>query len=169
MAVVGTLTSSRKMRWVLYMILSAGFSAYCYYDGWINPKYQVQEELSNRMFNQVGAVVLAVVFIVLVIRYLVQVSKTRVVVDDTGIEVNGKVKIGYQAIVRVDDKNLEKGLLDIFYREGAAERKYVLDNYVVTNFEEMVEEIAKHRPDLIAIEPVEDKPTDQSGTKAGGE
>jgi len=157
MAVVGTVTESRKWRWVLYMVASVVFSAWAFYDGWFNPKYQIKDELSNRLFNQVGSIVLAVMFVVLVIRFFTNVLKTRVTVDETGIDVCGKIKIAWSAMVRIDDKNLEKGLLDIFYNDSSnTECKYTLDNYKVTNFEEMVEVIATHRKDLLPLETVEE-------------
>ncbi len=156
MAVIGTLTNSRKWRLVVYLVLCAVFSVYCYYDGWRNPKYQDPSELSNMWFNRSAAIGLAVLFVVLIFRFVCAL-KTRVVVDEAGIDVNGKFKIVWPSITRVEDRNLEKGLLDFFYKETqeGAERKYVLDNYKVTAFEEMVDEISRHRPDLLG--PVEEE------------
>jgi hypothetical protein len=156
MAIVGTLANARKWRLVIYILVSAGASAYCYYDGWVNPAYQKSEKYGDMLFNQVGAVVLAVLLVILIVRLLLA-FKTRVVMDEGGIDVNGKFKIAWPLVTRVDDRNLEKGLLDIFYKgaEGGSEKKYVLDNYKVTSFDEMVDEISKHRPDVLA--PVEEE------------
>jgi hypothetical protein len=156
MAVTGTLANSRKWRLVVYMLLSAGFSAYCYYDGWKNPKYQDPSELSNMWFNRAAAVGLVVLLVVLIIRFLLAL-KTRVVMDEAGLDVDGKLKISWPAMTRVDDRNLEKGLLDIYYTPAGegSEKKYTLDNYKVTPFEEMVEEVSRHRPDLLA--PIEEE------------
>jgi hypothetical protein len=156
MAVTGTLVSSRKWQLIAYMLLSAAFSVYCYYDGWINPKYKDPSEVSNMWFNRAAAVGLVVVFVVLIFRFL-QAIKTRVVMDEAGLDVDGKLKIAWPAMIRVDDRNLEKGLLDIFYTSsgGGGEKKYTLDNRKVTPFDEMVEEVSRHRPDLLA--PIEEE------------
>ena len=146
MAVVGILTKGRRFKWYLYMAMAAAFSVYCYYDGWINDKYK--EDLSNLMFNKVLAVVLAVTFVVLVIGFFV-IKKTRVVVDENGISVNGKLLIAWDSITELDDSREEKGLLDIFYTKDGKKAKYVLDNYKVDHFEEMLDEISLHRPDLL--------------------
>ena len=148
MAVICTLAKARKWRWIVYIVASAVFSVYCYYDGWISDKYK--DELSNLWFNRVAAVVLAVTFVVLVIVYLTKISKTRVVADDNGIDVNGKFVIKWDSIKRVDDSYVEKGLLDIFYvDENGKEKKWVADDYKITNFDELLDEISKHRPDVL--------------------
>ncbi len=156
MAIIGVLANARKWRLVIYMLASAACSVYCYYDGWINKAYQTEAKAGDRLFNQVGAIVLGVLFVILIVRFFLAL-KTRVVVDESGMDVNGKFKIAWPSIIRVDDRNLEKGLLDIFYKgtEGGSEKKYVLDNYKVTSFDEMVEEISRHRPDILA--PVEEE------------
>ena len=153
MAVVGTLTKSRKIRWIIYMIGSAITSLWFSYDGWISTKFK--DELGNLLFNKVVGIGLAVTFLVLVVWFFI-IRKTRVVADDSGIDVNGRFKIGWSAITGLDGKNLEKGFLDVYYQAGGDEKKFTLDNYKITCFDEIVDQIGQHRPDL--VEPEEAPP-----------
>jgi hypothetical protein len=144
------------------MVASLVFAVYCYYDGWINPAYKTPAEYGNQLFNRAGTVVLGALFIYFLISFFA-ILKTRVVADETGIDVNGKFKIDYSSITRVNDKNYEKGLMDLYYKDsGGQEKKYTLDNYKITSFEDIVEEISKHRPDLLEVE----APTSKSDTQA---
>jgi hypothetical protein len=147
MAVIGTLTNSRKVRWIAYILLSAVFAVYCFYDGWFNPKYL--NEPSDLWFNRVAAIALTILCVILIIGFFL-IKRTRVAVDQAGFDINGKVKIPWSSITGINDRNLEKGLLDIFYKAGDQEKKYILDNYKITSFEEMVDEFSNHRPDLLA-------------------
>ena len=148
MAVICTLANARKWRWIVYIVASAVFSGYCYYDGWISDKYK--EELSNLWFNRVAAIVLAITFVILIIVYFFKISKTRVLADDSGIDVNGALLIKWDAISKVDDTYLEKGLLDIFYiDDNGKERKWTADDYKITNFDDLLDEVSKHRPDVL--------------------
>ncbi len=151
MAVICTLANARKWRWIVYIIASAVFSGYCYYDGWISDKYK--DDLSNLWFNRIAAIVLAVTFLVLIIVYFLKISKTRVVANEEGINVNDSFTIKWDAIIRVDDSYLEKGLLDIFYSdETGKEKKWTADDYKINNFDELLDEISKHRADILPPE-----------------
>jgi len=164
MAVVGTLTKSRKIREIIYMIASAATSLWFSYDGWISTKFK--DEPGNLLFNKVAGIGLAVAFVVVVIRFLF-IRKTRVVADDSGIDVNGRFKIAWSAITGLEDKNLAKGLLDIYYQAGDNEKKYTLDNYKITCFDEIVDQIGLHRPDL--VEPEEASSESAGQTKPPGQ
>jgi hypothetical protein len=155
MAVIGTLAKSRKMKWFLYMVLSLGFAFYCLYDGWFNQKYLAPEKSGDLWFNRIGAVALAAVFVYLVVGFFF-IRKTRVVVDEKGVNVNNKLSIDWASMTSVDDSRAEKGLLEILYTKDGRERKFVLDNYKVDHFEEMLDEISLRRPDLLP--PVEAEP-----------
>ncbi|MFA5863241.1 MAG: hypothetical protein WC975_00985 [Phycisphaerae bacterium] len=152
MAVIGTLTNSRKFRWIAYIVLSAFFAVYCFYDGWFNPKYI--NEPSDLWFNRVAAIALTVLCVILIIGFFV-IKKTRVAVDQTGFDIDGKIQIPWSAITGIDARSLEKGFLVIFYKAGDREKKYTLDSYKTTCFEEMVDELSNHRPDL--LEPAEQR------------
>jgi hypothetical protein len=137
------------------MVLSIGFSIYCTYDGWLNAKYQASEKSGDLWFNRIGAVVLAVLFVYLFVGFFV-IRKTRVVADEKGLNINGKVMIDWPMMTAVDDNRVEKGLLEITYTQNGRERKYMLDNYKVDHFEELLDEISARRPDLLP--PVEAEP-----------
>jgi hypothetical protein len=161
MAVIGTLAKARKIKWLLYMVLSIGFSLYCAYDGWFNEKYKVPEKSGDLWFNRIGAVVLAFLFIYLVVGYFF-IRKTRIVADEKGLNINGKLMIEWPTMTAVDDSKVEKGLLEITYTHNGKERKYLLDNYKVNHYEEMLDEISLRRPDLLP--PVETEP-EEHGTE----
>lgn len=146
MALVCGLAKSRKMKWIIYIILALGAGIYCYYDGFVSEKYL--KDLSNLWFNRVGSIVLAVAFVVLVIGFFV-ILKTRIAADDDGIDVNGKSKIPWKDIVRIDDGNVEKGLVDIFYTVEGQEEKWTADSYKIDRFDELLDMISRHRPDLL--------------------
>jgi hypothetical protein len=84
------------------------------------------------------------------------IRKTRVVADEKGLNINGKVMIDWPMMTAVDDNRVEKGLLEITYTQNGRERKYMLDNYKVDHFEELLDEISARRPDLLP--PVEAEP-----------
>ncbi len=130
----------------MYIILTLGATIYCYYDGWISEKYF--NEPSNLWFNRIGSVVLAVAFVVLVIGFFV-ILKTRIAADDDGIDVNGKAKIPWKDIAAIDDSNVEKGLVNILYTIDGQEKKWVADSYKIDQFDELLDVISRHRPDLL--------------------
>ena len=107
MAITGSATKARKMKWVLYMVLIAFFSGWHFYDGWFNEKYW--NDPSNLWYNRVVAVVLAVLFVGFVIAFFLML-KSKVVVDEQGIR-DGKKMIDWKSIVRIDDSKVEKGLV----------------------------------------------------------
>ncbi|NLE29126.1 MAG: hypothetical protein GX629_05610 [Phycisphaerae bacterium] len=150
MAITGSATKARKMKWVLYMVLIAFFSGWHFYDGWFNEKYW--NDPSNLWYNRVVAVVLAVLFVGFVIAFFLML-KSKVVVDEQGIR-DGKKMIDWKSIVRIDDSKVEKGLVGIYYLKNDKEAKYLLDDYKIGHFEEMLDEISIHRPDLLT--PVDD-------------
>ncbi len=147
MAVVCTLANARKWRWIIYIALSAIFSVYCYYDGWISEKYI--NDASNLWFNRVAAVVLAITFVVLIIVYFTKIAKTKVLADDSGIKINDQLTIKWDAIQRIDDTYIEKGLVDIYYTDEGKEKKWTADDYKITHFDELLDEISAHRPDIL--------------------
>lgn len=150
MAIVGTVANQSKWRQLAFVLMALGFSIYCFYDGWISTKYK--EDLSNLWFNRVAAVVVFLLFIYLLVKY-VKLLRTRVTVDDTGICVDEQYKITWPAIVRIDNTKEDKGLVTIFFQQEGKERKYVLDDYRVNHFDEILDEISKFRPDLLPPAP----------------
>jgi hypothetical protein len=154
MAVTGTLAKGRKWKWVIYMIVALCVGLWGIYDGWFNPAFKVAEKANDRLFSQVLGIALPTLFLVLFVGFFV-IRKMRVVVDEKGISVNDKLTIAWDSITDLDASREEKGLLDIFYQKDGKKAKYVLDNYKVDHFEEMLDEISLHRPDLLA--PVEEE------------
>jgi hypothetical protein len=130
------------------MAILAVFSAWHFYDGWLNPVYKAADKAGDMWYNRAVAIALAAGFIGFVIAFFFML-KSQVVVDEQGININGKRRIDWKSILRVDDSKVEKGLLGIYYQEGSKEARYVLDDYKIDHFEEMLDEISIHRPDLL--------------------
>jgi hypothetical protein len=148
MAVTGTLSKSRQWRWVMYMVICAGFAIWCLRDGWFNPAYRVSGKEGDLLFSRSGAIALGAGFVILLVGLFV-IRRTKVVMDDNGIDVNGKFMIPWSAMIRVDDSRVEKAYLDIYYQDAGREAKYVLDGFKVSHFDDMLDEISVHRPDLL--------------------
>ena len=102
------------------------------------------------------AVVCAVGLLVAAVRFATAL-KSRVVVDDSGIDVNGKFKIAWDNITGADDSKYEKGFAKLTYKEqgGEEEKEYLIDRYMVDHFDELLDEISARRPDVLP--PVEEQ------------
>jgi hypothetical protein len=148
MAIIGQTTKTRQMKWVIYMTMIAVFAVWHYYDGWVNPIYKTAEKHGDMLYNRTVTIALAVLFIVFLIAFI-RILKSRTVVDEQGIHINDKRTIDWKSMVRIDDSKVEKGLLTIVYQKDGHESRFLLDDYKVDHFEEMLDEISIHRPDLL--------------------
>jgi hypothetical protein len=160
MAIESRMASGRRWRWIIGIVFCVVFGLWYLRDGWFNPEYQpAGSKHKDQIFNQVATVVLLPGSIVLLVAFAV-ISKARVVADDRGIDVNSKQMIPWSAITKIDDSSYAKGIVSVFYTRGGQEDKYVIDNYKLSHFDELLDEISSHRPDLLPPEN-EEEPTEQ--------
>jgi len=153
MAVSCGLGSGRRNRWLMMIVLCLAFAGWCFYDGW------VKQEAEYVGFNRTATVVLAVLAAGLFVALLVLKSR-RLVADEQGIRLGGKT-IAWDAFTEADDKDLSKGILVLTYKstsEGQAQR-LVLDEYNLSRFDDLLDEIAAHRPDLVPPAEPEGEPS----------
>ena len=164
MAVSCGLTSQRRNRWLILIVLFGAFSVWLLYDGFVSDKYK--DEPSDLKFNQVGGVVLSVVTLGLVIG-LVVLNGRSLRADQQGISCGGKL-IPWSDFTEAQDQQLSKGLLTLLYKSdpGQQPKKLLLDDYKLSNFEALLDEIATYRPDLVA--PEESGSGDQQENQASG-
>lgn len=160
MAVSCGLASQRRNRWLILLVLFGGFSVWHLYDGFVSDKYK--DEPSDLKFNQVGGVVLSVMTLGLVVALLVLNGKS-LRADQQGISYGGK-SIPWSDFTEAQDQQLSKGLLTLLYKSDSDQqpRKLLLDDYKLSNFEALLDEIATYRPDLVAPEESGDQQQNQA-------
>jgi len=84
---------------------------------------------------------LAILLSLWVLRLAVRAFTLRIVLDDAGLDYGGK-RIALDAMTRLADYS-PKGLVSLYYKEGAAEKKLRLDNHKIARYEEIVDAIAE--------------------------
>lgn len=136
------------IRGVIIFVAVVVFTALCYYDGWISDKFK--DDPSNLLFNRIASIVLTPVAIFIFYR-VYRLKNLRVVANEEGIDA-GNIKIGWGNIEKIDCKNLDRGLVDIYYKDSDRRRKWVVDSYKIDKFDELIECIAYYRPDLMPVE-----------------
>ncbi len=160
MAVECRAAQAGKWRSIVVLGIVVVFAVLCYYDGWISDKYK--DEPWNLLFNQIASIVLTVVTIFLIIR-LRAFLKTHIVADQTGLNINDKLKISWSELTNIDYTYIEKGLVDIYYLKDGKERKWTADSYKIDHFDELMDEISKYRPDLLP--PAEEEKSEAEGDR----
>lgn len=154
MAVICKLGRGKAIRMTLMLLAVAGFGGMCVRDGWFNPAYQPGgEKHKDLMFNQSMAVVCGIGTVVLAGMFVVA-AKRRLVADDAGIDLGNGTKIAWADLTAADDSKYDKGFARLTYKTGGEEKTYLLDNQAITMFDELLDAISAHRPDLLP--PVDD-------------
>ncbi|NLX07071.1 MAG: hypothetical protein GXY33_18185 [Phycisphaerae bacterium] len=151
--------NGRKIRFIIAIIIFIGIALWYGYDGWLNEEFRAEHSSTDVLLNQVIAVVSAVALVVAAVR-LVMASGSRVVADDSGIDVYGKYKIAWSDMVRVDDSKWEKGLVRVYYQRDGQEREYLVDSYMLDCYDDLLDEISHRRPDLLPPAEVEEQQND---------
>lgn len=160
MSVECGLGKGRKIQLLFGLVLVLAFGIWCGYDGWLNEDYQPGgKKENNRLFSQAAAIACGVGVLVLV-GWFARASRTRVVADDDGIDVNGKIRIAWSELTKADDSKYDKGLVRLYYEHGGQKREYLVDSYATNRFDEFLDEVSRHRPDVLA--PMEDDKDDQN-------
>ncbi len=137
MALIVKSTRERVVKLFIVTVLCFGFAAWCQYDALY--KYDSEEKASKRRFNQ-GAVPVLIVLGGLVLFLAVRAAKLRIEADEqTGISINGRAAIAWEAIEDIDTSALaKKGYLYIKYRKSPNESATLkLDEYNLDFFDEL--------------------------------
>jgi predicted dithiol-disulfide oxidoreductase (DUF899 family) len=103
------------------MALCIGFGAYCVYDGYFNKDFIAKHTFGDKadstlVFNRKSPPFLAGVALLLG-AYLFVIRGRMVVAEDDGLVINGKAKIAYDSIQKIDKTDFDaKGHFTFTYR-----------------------------------------------------
>ena len=116
MALIVKSTRERVVKLFIATILCLGLSAWCWYD--ITYKYVGEEHDANRKFNTAAIPVLVVLGLIGLF-YALKAARLRIEADEqTGISINGRPPITWDAIEDIDTSILAKrGYLFVKYRD----------------------------------------------------
>ena len=137
MALIVKSTKERVVKLFIVTVLCLGFAAWCQYDALY--KYVGEEKAGKRRFNQ-GAVPVLVVLGIVALFYAIKAARFRIEADEqTGISINGRAAIAWEAIEDIDTSALaKKGYLYIKYRKSPDESATLkLDEYNLDFFDEL--------------------------------
>ena len=137
MALIVKSTRERVVKLFIVTLLCLGFAAWCWYDA--KYKYIGEDKASKRRFNK-GAVPVLIVLGALALFSAVKAAKLRIEADEqTGITVNSRAPIAWDAIEDIDTSALaKKGYLYLKYRKSADELATLkLDEYNLDFFDEL--------------------------------
>ncbi len=116
-------------------MLCFGLVAWCWYDAF----YKESMKESSRQFN-LYAIPVLIVLGILALFYALKAARVRIEADEqTGISINGKEPIAWDAIEDIDTSALaKKGYLYLKYRKSSGESEIVkLDEYNLDFFDEL--------------------------------
>jgi hypothetical protein len=112
MAIEATYSKYKRQNFIIGIVLLLGLGIYCTYDGYFNEKFREKHTSiegkpdGTLVFNQkapffclAGAVALAI--------WLQAAKNRKVVAESDGIVINGKEKIAYQSIEKIDKTYFE--------------------------------------------------------------
>ena len=135
MALIIKSTRERVVKLFIVTVLCFGLVPWCWYDAF----YKESMKESSRQFNRYAIPVLIVLGI-LAIFYAIKAARLRIEADEqTGISINGKEPIAWDAIEDIDTSALaKKGYLYLKYRKPSGESEIVkLDEYNLDFFDEL--------------------------------
>jgi len=122
MALIAPLSKYKRNTYFIWMALCVGFAAYCVYDGYFNDDFIKKhtgadgKANSTLVFNQKSPPFLVGVAVLLG-AYLFVISKKGIVAEDNTITINGKIKIAYDSIQKIDKTDFDsKGRFTLTYR-----------------------------------------------------
>jgi hypothetical protein len=148
MAIEATCSKYKKQNFIIGIVLLIGLGAYCTYDGYFNEKFRDRHTSiegkpdSTLVFNQkapffclAGAVTLAI--------WLGIAKNRKIVAESDGIVINGKEKLAYQSIEKIDKTYFEsKGYFVVTYKDEAGkevDRRF--DNRAYDNLAAILDEL----------------------------
>ena len=148
MAIEATCSKYKKQNFIIGIVLLIGLGAYCTYDGYFNEKFRDMHTSnegkpdSTLVFNQkapffclAGAVALAIWFAI--------AKNRKIVAESDGIVINGKEKLAYESIEKIDKTYFEsKGYFVVTYKDEAGkevERRF--DDRAYDNLAAILDEL----------------------------
>ncbi len=147
MAIEAPLSSYKKNTFKIIIVVLISLSIYCVYDGYYNKKFiktHTFEDVpdSTLLFNKksppyliVGAVLLTGCFFV--------IRNKKIIADETDITIDGKQKISYESIQKIDKTNFKsKGYFVITYTgEGGKEINKKINDRTYDNLDKILDEL----------------------------
>lgn len=142
MALIVKSTRERVAKLFIGTVLCFGLAVWCWYDvtyKYVGEDYETGSKAGTRKFNQTAIPVLAVLG-GLVLFYAAKAARLRYEADEeTGISINGRQPIPWDAIQDIDTSALaKKGYLFVKYRTGPDQSAILkLDEYNLDFFDEL--------------------------------
>jgi len=124
MALTAPLSKFKRNNFIYGIILCAAFAVWFAYDGYFNDKFITKHTKdgvaeSDLVFNRKAPFVLFPIAALLG-GYLLLISKKQIVADETALVIDGKVKIAYDSIEKIDKTNFDaKGHFTITYKDAS--------------------------------------------------
>jgi hypothetical protein len=122
MALIAPLSNYKKKTFLIWMAVLIGFAAYCVYDGYFNNDFRGKHTTADGkpdgtlVFNQKAPLFL-VGAAVLLGAYLFVIRNRKVVAEENGLVIDGKISIAYDSIQKIDKTKFDsKGRFTITYR-----------------------------------------------------
>lgn len=99
------------------------------------------DKTQGEIVQQFWCGIISAILALWVISRFVRASRLRVVIDDSGMNYDGRM-IAFDDMVRLEDYS-PKGLVTLAYRSGAVEKKLRLDNHKVALFDEIIDALCE--------------------------
>jgi len=122
MALIAPLTKYKKNTCLIWMAVLIGFAAYCVYDGYFNEDFKGKHTTTDGkpdgtlVFNQKAPIYLVGVAVLLG-AYLFVIRNRKVVAEENGLVIDGKVNIVYDSIQKIDKTDFDsKGHFTLTYK-----------------------------------------------------
>jgi hypothetical protein len=121
MALVAPLSKYKKKTFIIWMAVCLVFSVWFLYDGYFNKtfidKHTTEGKANDTLvFNQKAPYFLVVVAIALG-GYLLAIRNRKIVAEETGLVIDGKINIAYDSIQKIDKTHFDsKGRFTLTYR-----------------------------------------------------
>ena len=86
------------------------------------------------------------VFSLYLLVFILRVARTKLVLDENGLTLNGKGPIAWDSMKSLDTSRFSaKGWADLIYNDGGTEATMRLDEYHIASFDEAIDEICKRK------------------------
>ena len=122
MAIEAPLSKHKRNTFLIWMVVLIGFGVYCIYDGYFNEAF-IENNTdadgkadSTLLFNQKSPPFFIAAAVILGV-WLLAIKNEKLTADDTELVIDGKKKIPYESIQKIDKTLFEsKGHFTLTYR-----------------------------------------------------
>lgn len=122
MAIEAPLSKHKRNTFLIWMVVLIGFGVYCIYDGYFNEAF-IEKNTdadgkadSTLLFNQKSPPFFIAAAVILGV-WLLAIKNKKLTADDTELVIDGKKKIPYESIQKIDKTLFEsKGHFTLTYR-----------------------------------------------------